>query len=236
MKKNYQVWPIGKLPKELQRPELDQLKEAGYDWNDPRDAVTMFEEKVAAYAGSKYAVAVDNCTDAVMLCLEYYKRMEWIYVDYPLMFPSRCYPSIPMIAKICGFKIEFDDYEWSGIYHLHPLKIIDGATRFTKDMYVRESYQCLSFQIKKRLPIGKGGMILTDNEDAVKWFRMASFEGRDLSVDQWSDNYTIMGWNMYMTPEDAARGILIMDQLPEVNEDTQNFEMYPDLSMQEIFK
>ncbi len=236
MKKNYQVWPLGQLPKELQRPELDQLKEAGYDWTDPRDAVVMFEEKMATYAGSKYAVAVDNCTDAIMLCLEYYKYMNWLSLGRKFILPSRCYSSIPMAIKTCGFNIEFVDYEWSGIYYLKPTGIVDGATRFTRDMYIPDTYQCLSFQIKKRLPIGKGGMILTDDEDAVKWFRMARFEGRDLEVDQWSDNYTVKGWNMYMTPEDAARGILIMDQLPEVNDDTQNFEMYPDLSTQEIFK
>ena len=50
MKENYKVWPAGKLPKEWQRPELGQLKEAGYDLKDPRDAVTIFEQKVAKFA------------------------------------------------------------------------------------------------------------------------------------------------------------------------------------------
>ena len=29
MKENFKVWPVGKLPKEWQRPELEQLKELG---------------------------------------------------------------------------------------------------------------------------------------------------------------------------------------------------------------
>ena len=39
-----------------------------------------------------------------------------------------------------------------------------------------------------------------------------------------------------MTPEDAARGIWLMDQLPEVNADTGSFENYPDLSQWPIIK
>jgi hypothetical protein len=38
-----------------------------------------------------------------------------------------------------------------------------------------------------------------------------------------------------MTPEDAARGILLMDSTPEVNSDIANWENYPDLSSQRIF-
>jgi hypothetical protein len=32
-----------------------------------------------------------------------------------------------------------------------------------------------------------------------------------------------------MTPEDAARGILLMDELPIVNDDTMDFNHYPSL-------
>ena len=42
---DYKVWPVGQLPKEFQRPELDQIKEKGYEWNDPRDVVEIFEKK-----------------------------------------------------------------------------------------------------------------------------------------------------------------------------------------------
>ena len=57
-KTHYNPWPIGKVPKELQRPELDKIKEMGYLWNDPRDVVDMFEKKVAEFSGSKYAVSI----------------------------------------------------------------------------------------------------------------------------------------------------------------------------------
>ena len=44
-----------------------------YKLSDPWDVVDLFEKKVAEYAGSKYAVSVDNCTDGLFLCLKYLK-------------------------------------------------------------------------------------------------------------------------------------------------------------------
>ena len=35
---------------------------------------------------------------------------------------------------------------------------------------------------------------------------------------------------MYMTPEDAARGIILMDNTPDVNEDSQDHTRYPNLT------
>jgi dTDP-4-amino-4,6-dideoxygalactose transaminase len=93
----------------------------------------------------------------------------------------------------------------------------------------------VSFQIKKRVPIGKGGIILTDSEDAYKWLKLASYDGRDLNTPYTSEEHVqMLGYHMYMTPEDAARGIILMDSVPEQNEDTGNHTTYIDVS--EIFK
>ena len=46
-------------------------------------------------------------------------------------------------------------------------------------MYIEDSFMCLSFHTKKHLKIGKGGMILTNSKEAVEWFKMARYEGRD---------------------------------------------------------
>ena len=106
---------------------------------------------------------------------------------------------------------------------------------FVGDKGGEHSYHCISFQLKKRLPIGKGGMILTNDKEAVEWFKLMRYEGRHLDIYYPEDNFGELGWNMYMTPEDAARGILLMDQLPEENEDTGNWKTYNDLSKQEVF-
>ena len=232
MKKvNYTSWPLGKVPKEWQRPELDQVKAAGYDWKDPRDVIEMFEQKVAKYAGAKYGVAIDCCSNGLFLCLKY------LNANGTITIPAQTYVSVPMQIIHAGCKLKFEHIKWYGAYQLKPYPIYDGAIVFRKGMYVGDNaLQVVSFQIKKRLPIGRGGMILTDDEQAYKWLKKASYDGRDLEVYYPDDEFEMLGWHMYMTPEDAARGILIMDQLSDDNPDSGNWENYSDLSEKQIFK
>ena len=98
------------------------------------------------------------------------------------------------------------------------------------------SLQVVSFQLKKRVPIGRGGMILTNNEEAYRWLKKAVYDGRDLTIGYMDDDFEFAGWHMYMTPEDAARGIILMDQIPEVNEDSGGWNNYSDLSTKGVFK
>ena len=228
---HYTSWPVGKIPKEFQRPELDKLTELGYDWDDPRDVIDMFEKKVADFAGSKYACSIDCCSNGLFLALKY------VNAEGVITIPKRTYVSAPMQIIHAGCKIRFEDQEWSGIYKLEPYNIWDGATRWTEGMYVgNDAIQVVSFQIKKRIPIGKGGMILTDDKKAYEWLKYASYDGRDLSKYYMDDDFSLIGWHMYMTPEDAARGIILMDSVPRVNEDTGSSKTYSDLSNKEIFK
>lgn len=229
MTKNYNSWPVGKLPKEWQRPELDQVKAAGYDWKDPRDVVGIFERKVADFAGSKYAVSTDCCSHALFLAMKYFN------VSGTITIPKYTYASVPMQIQHAGCEVAFEDIEWSGIYQLKPYPIWDGAVRWQKGMYVG-GLQIVSFQIKKRIPIGKGGMILTNDEQAARWLKKASYDGRDLDTYYPDDDFEFAGWHFYMTPEDAARGILLMDQIPDWNEDTGNHTTYSDLSSKTIFR
>jgi dTDP-4-amino-4,6-dideoxygalactose transaminase len=76
-------------------------------------------------------------------------------------------------------------------------------------MYKNNTFTCLSFHFKKLLPIGRGGMILTDNKDAAEWLKAARYDGRNsyLYNDILKTNVDILGYHMYMTPEMAARGI-----------------------------
>ena len=42
----------------------------------PHEIVKWFEEEVAHYTGAKYAVAVDNCTNAIRMCCEYLQKLK----------------------------------------------------------------------------------------------------------------------------------------------------------------
>jgi dTDP-4-amino-4,6-dideoxygalactose transaminase len=186
----------------------------------------MFEEEVAEYTGAPYAVALDNCTDALFLCCVYSKVTE-------VTIPKKTYLSVPQAIMSSGGKVLFEDIEWKGIYQLKPYNIYDSARRFTNNMYISDSFMCLSFHPKKILQMRKGGMILTDNEEAYRWFKKARHEGRD-EIPYTEDNIKFLGWNMYMTPPDAADGLWLMSSLPKHNEDTD--ENYPDLTKNDLFR
>jgi len=188
----------------------------------------MFEEAVAEYTGSPYAVAVDSCTNALFLCCKYLEVGT-------INLPSETYLSVPQSIIHAGGRVIFDKRlnKWKGIYQLWPYFIYDAAKRFTSGMYLPNSYMCLSFHIKKHLKIGKGGMILTDNKEAVEWFKKARYEGRSEKFYK-EDTIDSFGWNMYMTSEQAARGLTLLQHVPEHNEDLT--EGYRDLTEFEVFK
>ena len=204
---------------------IPELKTEGYDIQDPWDIVDAFEDKVAKYAGSKYAVAVDNCTNGMFMALKYLNAKGTITL------PKKTYLSVPGLVIHAGCQIKFEDFEWSGVYKLDPYPVVDGATRFTKDMYIPGTFHCLSFHIRKVLAIGKGGMILTDDKEAADWFRRARYEGRNNREAHDSiDDIWILGWNFYMPPEQAGYGIELFNKLPEKNDDTGGSWKYKDLS------
>jgi len=180
--------------------------------HNPYKIVKMFEETVADYCGSKYAVSTDNCTDALLLCCEYLNVQE-------VIIPARTYLSVPQSILHAGGTLKFRDYRWKGIYQLEPYPIYDAAKRLTSNMYIPESFMCLSFHIKKHLKIGKGGMILTDDEEAAKWFRKGRYEGR--------------GEVMY---HEDARGLMLMQNYPEYMEDLPEEPFYRDLREFDLFK
>lgn len=201
---------------------------------NPYSIVIDFEERIAEWAGSKYAVAVESGTAAIFLSLMYRKQHFGSIGEIDI--PKFTYPSIPCSIIHAGGSVSFTNEEWEGEYHLDPLGIFDSALRFRKNMYHSGNWpssilQCLSFHIKKLLPIGRGGMILTDDFEAVKWLRKARFDGRD-PIPLREDDFTVLGWNMYMEPTQAARGIQLFETIrnKELSDLRVEDQGYPDLS------
>lgn len=208
---------------------------------NPFKVVQQFEEAIAEYTGAPYAVAVDSCTNAIKLCL-LWKRQEKYFDDGDepeIVIPSKTYLSIPMSIIQAGFEPVFQKTEdvnnWIGEYQLWPFNIWDSARKLTSGMYRKGQYQCLSFHVKKILPIGKGGMILTDNKDAVEWLKRMRYEGRGEKFYK-EDDITMIGFNHYMTPEQAARGLVLLQQLPEHNPDQIEPRGFKDLTTFTAFK
>lgn len=187
--------------------------------------VAEFERRVAEFAGSRYAVAVDCCSNAIFLACKYLNVRE-------VKIPARTYISVPAAVLHAGGTVKFVDYDWRGVYELSPYPIFDGAKRFRRGMY-QGGLHCLSFHAKKHIPIGRGGMVLTNDEESAKWFRKARYDGRD-GVAYAEERVDMLGWHAYMTPEQAARGLALLDVLPSDNLPDLT-EDYPDLRQMPVF-
>ena len=199
------------------------------DW----DWVTHFENTIAKYCGSHCALAVDSNTNAIKLVLEYLNiKNKTIFV------PKNTYVSVPSQIIHSGNTPHFVDFEWEGEYQLFPYPIWDSATRFRKNMHTLQTYQILSFHLKKILNIGTGGMILTEDREFVEWARPKIYDGRDFQKMYVDDDFQCIGYHMYMTPEQAKRGLEIFhsDRIKDINEDCGSSKTYKDLSKQKIFK
>jgi len=200
-----------------------------------------FEKKLSDYTGAPFVVTVDNQSNALFLSMMY-ENVKGMDIE----IPCRTYPSVPCEIIHAGGKVKFFNVEGDtikGAYQLYPTKVWDSALRFTSDMYIPNTHMCVSFTGPyKHLKLGKGGAILTDDENAYKWFKKARFSGRDECNyhDDDFDNNPVIGWNFYMMPEISARGLLLISQFydskgnPLKNEDLEL--PYPDLSKFDVYK
>lgn len=193
------------------------------------DVIRQFEKTIAKYCGAKFAVAVESCTAALFLSCLYCKVKE-------VTIPKRTYFSVPNSVIRAGGIVRWTDEKWQGAYRLKPYKIWDSACRLKRNMYKNGSFYCLSFQSAKLLPIGRGGMILTDNKKAANWFRLMRFDGRK-EIPKEKDRVTLMGYNMYLTSEQAARGLDLYYWRLHGKKNLPDIKMsYTDLSKQPVWR
>jgi len=195
-----------------------------------------FEATLSNYTKAPYVVTVDNASNALFLAL-YYEKIT----GQEITIPSRTYPSVPCEIIHAGGKVKFsptDGKTLKGAYQLKPTKVWDSALRFTYDMYIPNTHMCISFTGPfKHLKLSKGGAILTDDHEAYMWFKRARYSGRR-ECSYHDDHFDMIGWNFYMMPELAARGLLLMNQFyqGETVKHNEDAEIaYPDLSKFPIY-
>jgi dTDP-4-amino-4,6-dideoxygalactose transaminase len=208
---------------------------------NPYKSTNDFEYALAEYTGSTYAVCLDNMSNALFLSLYYENHVKNSCTDY-ITIPSRTYPSVPCEIIHAGLKVKFKQVvgeTLTGAYLLEGTNVWDSALRFTADMYIPKSHMCLSFTGPyKHFKLSKGGAILTDSEEANAWFRRARYSGRN-ECSYFEDNFDMLGWNFYMMPELAVRGLLLMNQFYKSGKKINNKDLtlpYPDLSTHEAYK
>lgn len=79
-------------------------------------------------------------------------------------------------------------------------------------------------------------MILTDDMKAVEHIKKMRYEGRTDGVSYHEDIIDEEGWNMYMTPEQAARGLVLLTDHPQNSPDLIEDPPYRDLTEFSLFK
>lgn len=199
----------------------------------PYEVVSELEKRVADYAGAPYAVAVDSCSNALLLSLAYRFTNGW---PKTVSIPKYTYVGVAQAILNAGGNIVFRNEDWQGEYKLMGVKIIDAARRFKKGMYSGRfgNLYCVSAHWGKTFKIGRGGFILTDDEEAADTLRRMRFDGRMAGVPPKQDDF-IRGYHCYMLPEEAARGLMLMSYMPDDNPDIP-WDDYADLSQYPIFR
>jgi dTDP-4-amino-4,6-dideoxygalactose transaminase len=215
----------------LQRPEFSLLEQAGYRFNEPWEVVDIFEKKLAKFFGAPYAVVTDCGTHAIELCFRVVDQKDQI-VDVPV----HTYMSVPMMLTTINQPWQFVDNKWTDWYAFSPLPIIDAAFMWRQNSYQSGTLTCVSFQQKKHIAIGRGGVILTDCVDHYNRLQKLCRDGRDRTLLQANDDVKEIGYHYYMTPEDAARGILLFDQLHDQPSRVWSWEDYRILTSFLVFK
>lgn len=189
--------------------------------------INQFENSIANFFGAPYAVSTDCCTHAIELCL--------LYTDAKILsIPTHTYLSVPMTAKKLNLDWSWKEEKWSNYYQITD-KIYDAAVLWKKDSYIPNTFMCISFQYRKHLSLGRGGVILTDNETAYNDLIKLGYDGRTRDKPWAEQSISSFGYHYYMTPETAKIGL---EKLPEAISATPkiwSWNDYPNLRSMPIF-
>ena len=189
--------------------------------------VKELENKIADFFGSPYAVAVDSCTHGVELCLR-------LLGSNKISVPARTYISIPFLSNKLSLELEWREENWKDYYHLTE-KVIDAAVLWKRNSYVSGTLMSLSFQFQKHLSLGRGGMILTDNEKQAHELKKMSYDGRLPDIPWREQNISSIGYHYYMTPETAQLGLDKLQQAIDTPPRVWQVSDWPDLRLMDVF-
>lgn len=194
------------------------------------EIISEFEKSISEFFGSPYAVAVDSCTHGIELCLRYTTETK-------ISVPKRTYLSVPFLSEKMGLEREWRDEEWEDYYVLNygDKKIIDAAVLWRKDSYIPNTFMCVSFQYQKHLSLGRGGVILLDNEKDFIILKKMSYDGRLPNIPWREQNIDTVGFHYYMTPETAKLGLEKIKQAIDTKPKKWLVTDWPDLTEMKIF-
>lgn len=192
------------------------------------NSITEFENKLAKFYGSPYAVAVDCCTHGVELSLRYTNAKS-------ITVPKHTYLSIPFLANKLNIDLIWKDEDWKDYYYLTD-NVIDAAVLWRENSYIPNTFMSVSFQFRKHLSLGRGGVILTDDKEAFLELKKMSYDGRLPDVLWKEQDIDSFGYHYYMTPETAEMGLSKLPNAIASEPVYWTVNDWPDLTQMKIFK
>ena len=192
------------------------------------ETVGNFEKAIAKFFGAPFAIAVDSCTHGIELALRYTNV-------YHITVPKRTYLSIPFLADKLWIDRFWKDENWVDYYYLSD-RVIDAAVLWKPNSYIPNTFMGVSFQYQKHLSLGRGGMLLCDNQHDAEEIKKMSYDGRLPNIPWRNQNISSVGYHYYMTPETAQLGLNKLDLAIETTPRQWVVEDWPDLTEMDIFK
>ena len=192
------------------------------------ETVEKFEKQIAEFYGSPYAVATDCCTHAIELCLRHGGFNN-------ITIPTHTYISVPFTLEKLNLNWEFQYQEWKDYYFLGNTNIVDAAVHWKKGGYIKDTFMCLSFQYRKHLSLGRGGMILLQNKGDYDILKKMSYDGRSPNTPWMEQDIDTIGYHYYMTPEIAKLGLEKISKVSNEEPKKWTHENYPNLEKMSAF-
>ena len=153
-----------------------------------------------------------------------------------MIVPVHTYISVPLLSKKLNIELEWKEEEWQDFYYIGDTNIIDAAVLWRKNSYIEQTFMCVSFQFRKHLSLGRGGVILCDNIEDYNALKRMSYDGRIPDVPWAEQNISTMGYHYYMTPETAEQGLKKLHKAIITEPKIWSLKDWPDLRKMEIFK
>ncbi|MDA8897442.1 DegT/DnrJ/EryC1/StrS family aminotransferase [bacterium] len=141
---------------------------------------------------------------------------------------------MPFTLNKLNLNWSFNNTPWQDYYYITNTRIIDSAVYWEKGSYIPNSLQCLSFQFKKPLNLGRGGAILCSNKEDYRELKKLAYDGRYGDNGWATQDISSVGYHYYMTPETAQQGLI---KLKSATSNKQwNYTDYPHLPDFTVFK
>jgi dTDP-4-amino-4,6-dideoxygalactose transaminase len=171
--------------------------------------VREFEENFAAYVGAKYACSANSASS--LICLSNVKCPSIFEIPsiIPIVVPNAIIRSTePKASRKAPYFLVRDNVGWvGGSYTIcnsksTGMKVIDSAQKVERGQFKNEAnpkdWMIFSFYPTK--PVGgcDGGMIVSDDKDAIDWFRLATLNGTSPSHNNWERKICFAGWKMHI--------------------------------------